>query len=152
MSVINIIIIVSVVLLFFGLTAFGILKWVPKRLKTEKYARKWKELQVFCRERKTWPQALSQADRLLDTALKQRKFKGKTMGERMVSAQRVITNNDSMWFAHNLTKKLIENPASRPKESDIKSALIGYRNALKDLGAIRAEPKSEPDEHSEVKK
>lgn len=127
-------------------------KWVPKRLRTEKFSRKWKELQGFCRDRRTWGLALQEADKLLDSALKQRKFKGKTMGERMVSAQRIISNNDSMWYAHNLTKKLIETPSSRPKEGDIKNALVGFRNALKDLGALQTAQKPANDGDTEEKK
>lgn len=150
MSVINIIIISVLASIVLVLVAFVFFKWVPQRLRTEKYTNKWKELQGYCRDRKTWPRALSEADALLDSALRRRKFKGKSMGERMVSAQRAITNNDAMWFAHNLTKKLLEVPTSRPKESDIKAALLGYRNALKDLGAIQTTSKAQTPDSSEA--
>lgn len=99
-----------------------------------------------------WPGVLKDADELLDSALKRRKFKGKSMGERMVSAQRVISNNDSMWFAHNFTKKLIENPSMRPKEAEVKSALLGFRSALKDLGAIRTATPAVSDEATQEEK
>lgn len=110
---------------------------VPKKLKVDRYIDDWKELQLYCKDKSTWCNAITEADRLLDHALKRRKYKGKTMGERMVSAQRSITNNDQVWFAHNLAKKVIADPATRLKEADVKAALIGFRQALKDLGALQ---------------
>ncbi len=109
---------------------------VPRRLKVNKYVGDWKELQGFCKDRATWPQALTDADKLLDQALRRRKFKGKSMGERLVSAQRKLSDNDSVWTAHNLTKRIADNPVLRLRESAVKMALIAYRQALKDLGAL----------------
>ena len=110
---------------------------VPKKLNPEKYLNDWKELQAYCRDKSTWAQAIIDADKLLDKALKRRKFKGKRMGERMVAAQRMITNNDQLWFAHNLAKKVIADPTKKLTETDVKTALIGFRLALKDLGALK---------------
>ena len=108
-----------------------------KRLKrTTKFVAEWRELQGLCRDAKTWPAALISADKLLDKALKKRKFKGKTMGERLVAAQRFITDNDDIWDAHNLVKKLMNQPDTKLKESDVKEALISFREALKDVGAL----------------
>lgn len=109
---------------------------IPKRLKATYFVTSWKELQGFCKEKHTWPQALENADKLLDMALKKRKFKGKTMGERMVSAQRTFTDNDGAWFAHNLRKKMVADPAFKLKEADVKDALMGFRQALRDIGAL----------------
>jgi len=109
---------------------------VPKRLKSTYFTAKWKELQGYCKDKKLWSQALSEADQLLDRALKKRKFKGRSMGERMVSAQRTFTDNDAAWFAHNLHKKVTADPNFKLKESDVKDALIGFRQALRDLGAL----------------
>ncbi len=111
-------------------------KRLPRKLKTDSFMTQWKELQGYCKQKDTWPKALEEADRLLDEALKKRKFKGKSMGERMVSAQKIISNNDAMWYAHNLYKKIIEAPKTRLKENDVKAALIGFRGALKDIGAL----------------
>lgn len=109
--------------------------------KPQKFITKWKELQGLCREKTNWKDALIQADKLLDKALKKRRFKGKSMGERLANAQRFITDNDDIWDAHNLVKKLLNAPDKvRLKESDVKEALISFREALKDLGAL---PKSD---------
>jgi len=118
---------------------FFIYRKIPKRLKSDNFAKQWKDLQTLCKDRKTWPEALTKADNLLDKALKKRKFKGKTMGERMVSAQKVFTDNDGIWFAHNLYKKIASEELSRLKEIDVKGALIAYRQALRDVGALKSE-------------
>jgi hypothetical protein len=128
---------------------FFIYRRLPKKLKVEQFIGDWKELQLYCRDKSTWPNAIQEADRLLDKALKRRKFKGKSMGERMVSAQRMITDNDRLWFAHNLAKKIIVDPKLRLKEDDVKNALIGFRQALKDIGALKVPEQNEP---VEVKK
>ena len=110
---------------------------IPKKLKADYFVTRWKELQSFCKDKTTWPQALADADKLLDRALKKRKFKGRSMGERMVAAQRTFTDNDAIWFAHNLAKKVhAKDPKFRLKESDVRSALVGYRQALRDIGAL----------------
>lgn len=140
-----------VALLIAVLIAVAVYRRIPKKLKTDKFIDDWKELQAFCREKATWSQAITDADKLLDKALKKRKYKGKSMGERMVSAQRKITNNDQLWFAHNLAKKIIADPALKLKESDVKSALMGFRQALRDIGALE-QPKAAQDAETEPAK
>lgn len=135
MSFNTIVIILSVVLATLVLGVVFIKKW-PRRLKPGFYMNKWKTLQKLCKEKATWPEALSEADRLLDKALKKRKFKGKSMGERLVSAQRSFSNNDAVWFAHNVCKKVLADPDIRLKEDDVKAALVGFRQALRDIGAL----------------
>jgi len=114
-------------------------------LNPDLYGLKWKEIQGLCKDRSNWQSAIIQADKLLSKALRKRRFKGKSMGERMVSAQRVMTNNDSMWMAHNLAKKVIIDPAIRLRENDVKAALIGFRQSLKDLGALQSKPLITPE-------
>lgn len=113
-----------------------LVKTLPKRLKQDKFMQKWRFLQDFCRDNTTWDQALGLADKLLDEALKKRKFKGKTMGERLVSAGSKFTNKDAVWYAHNLVKKIKIKPEAKLKETEVKQALVGFRQALRDLGAL----------------
>lgn len=112
--------------------------WRRAPLKPRKkiYTAKWKELQQFCKHRDTWPKAIEQADALLDKAMIKRGFKGKSTGERLVSAQRTLTDNDAVWYAHKLYKKLRDDPEMKLKEREVKDALVGFRQALKDLGAL----------------
>lgn len=138
----------GVLLLIVGAIVY---KKLPKKLKVDQFVDDWKTLQGYCRDKATWPKAIEEADRLLDKALKRRKYKGKSMGERMVSAQRIITNNDQLWFAHNLAKKVIADPAMKLKETDVKSALIGFRQALKDIGALQTPDISETEQIKDSK-
>ena len=80
--------------------------------------------------------AIIDADKLVDEALKKLHFNGKTMGERLVAAQRSLTNNDSVWYAHKLRNRLVHEPNVRLKKSEAQMALTGFRQALRDLGAL----------------
>lgn len=118
-----------------GLVTFFI-KRPRKDLDRQYFRKQWKELQKQCAKAETWTLAVIQADSLLDEALKKKHFKGKTMGERLVSAQRSLTNNDGVWFGHKLRNQLVHQTDVALREKDIKHALIGIGQALKDLGAI----------------
>lgn len=96
----------------------------------------WSSLQKLLKNKERWDVALMQADNLLDIALRKKHYRGKSMGERMVKAQRIFTDNDSLWFAHKLRNKIESDPKMKLKEADLKQALIGLRQALKDLGAL----------------
>lgn len=113
-----------------------IIKKLPKKVKTEKFVAQWKELQRFCADKTTWAVAITEADQLFDQALKARRFKGKSMGERMVAAQRSLSDSDGIWFAHNLSKKLVADPTLKLKEADVKAALFSFRQALRDIGVL----------------
>jgi len=80
--------------------------------------------------------AIIDADKLVDEALKKLHFSGKTMGERLVAAQRSLTNNDSVWYAHKLRNRLVHEPSVRLKKNEAQMALTGFRQALRDLGAL----------------
>jgi len=97
---------------------------------------KWLDVQRLCSSKETWALAVINADKLLEDALKRTRFKGKSIGERLVAAQRKLSDNDGVWFAHNLSKKLIAETNSKLREADVKKALIGVRQALRDLGAM----------------
>lgn len=108
----------------------------PRRVKTNQYVAQWKEIQKLCPDKATWAQAITEADDMLDDVLKKKRLKGGSMGERLVEAQKLLTDNDSVWYAHKLRKKIDENPDLKLKKNDVKDALVGIRQALKDLGAL----------------
>ncbi len=107
-----------------------------RKLNTPYYQEKWLELQKLLGDQATWPLAIIDADKLLDHALKAHKYKGKTMGERLVAAQHEISDNDDVWFGHKLRNRLVHEHDVRLKERDMKDALLGIKHALKDLGAL----------------
>ena len=110
-----------------------------RRLKVKKYTDRWQKLQSLCASRKTWPQAIIEADDLLHDVLKKCGYKGKTTGERLVAAQHKLTSNDTVWVGHKLRNRMeqAEIDVRKLKKKDMVIALAGFRQALRDLGALK---------------
>lgn len=126
----------AVVILLVLVMGASFLRRRPKGLKHVYFEKRWAELQMLCGSQNTWPLAIINADKLLDEALKKRRLKGKAMGERLVAAQHILTDNDGVWYGHKLRNRLVHEDNVKLKEKDVKQALIGFRRALKDLGAL----------------
>lgn len=111
-----------------------------RKMDLAKYAERWDAIQKLCSSRKTWPQAVVKADELLDEALKGKGYKGKTTGERLVAAQHELSSNETVWAGHKLCKTLnVEDVDVRKlKKKDVVQALSGFRQALRDLGALNS--------------
>jgi hypothetical protein len=109
---------------------------VPNKLNQEYYKSKWSELLTRVKTNDGMSLAVIDADKLLDDALKKRHFRGKTMGERLVAAQRTLSDNDAVWYAHKLRNRLVHEQNVRLKKRDVQKALAGFRQALRDLGAL----------------
>jgi hypothetical protein len=124
-------IILAVVSILLGI----LLRRRPRSLNRNQFKERWRNLQNHCAQEATWPMAVIDADKLLDDALKRLHYRGKTMGERMVSAQRDIKSNDMVWFSHKLRNKIVHENI-RLKKRDVQNALKGYMQALHDLGAL----------------
>lgn len=125
--------IVTLLLVVFGVGHFR----RPKHLNVEKFYARWQEVQKLCSNKETWPLAIINGDKLLDDALRQCRFKGKGMGERLVAAQREISDNDTVWYGHKLRNKLVHEEVSPLKQKQVVRVLAGFRQALKDLGALK---------------
>jgi hypothetical protein len=134
------------VIFLIGVIVFGVIvllavgflgkKIVPAKLNQEFYQTRWSELLTKVKSNDGMALAVIDADKLLDDALKKRHFKGKTMGERLVAAQRTISDNDAVWYAHKLRNRLVHEDNVRLKKRDVQKALAGFRQALRDLGAL----------------
>jgi hypothetical protein len=124
---------VALLLLIVGV---GLLKRRPKKLNIKKFQTRWQEVQGYCKNKDTWPLAIINADKLLDEALRARHYKGKTMGERLVSAQHDLSENDAVWYGHKLRNKLVHEETPPLKQREVMRVLTGMRQALKDLGAL----------------
>jgi len=133
-TILSIVAVAIIVVLIFGSSV--LLKRRPKKLNKEYYQDRWQTLQGLLKDKSTWPLAVIDADKLLDDALKRMHYKGKTMGERLVSAQREIGDNDGVWFGHKLRNRLVHESNVKLTEKVVKEALLGIRSALKDLGAL----------------
>lgn len=108
----------------------------PKPLDKSYFVSKWKDLQKLLADKKQWVEAIVRADNLLDEALKKLKLGGKSTGERLVKAQNLFTDNDAVWYGHKLRTKIDTDEKFKPKEANVKQALLGIRQALKDIGAL----------------
>ncbi|HSX18009.1 MAG TPA: hypothetical protein VLE51_01475 [Candidatus Saccharimonadales bacterium] len=100
------------------------------------YEEKWTEVLARVKTPEGMVLAVIDADKLLDDALRKRGYKGKTMGERLVAAQRDLSSNDSVWYAHKLRNRLVHEPDVRLRKNEAKNALAGIRQGLRDLGAL----------------
>jgi hypothetical protein len=109
----------------------------PVKFNTSKFQERWQTAQAMCAQAETWPSAVIHADKLLDEALKKSHFKGKSMGERMVSAQRQLSDNSGVWFGHKLRNKIVHEDYGPLRQADVAKALRGFRQGLKDLGALK---------------
>lgn len=121
-----------------SLLIIGVIWWRRRKRPLDQvyFKKEWSDLQKLLRNKERWDVALVQADNLLDIALKKNRMRGRSMGERLVKAQRIFTDNDSLWFGHKLRNKIESDPDMKLKESDLKQALMGIRQGLKDLGAL----------------
>ncbi len=134
MTIFLVIIIIFGVMALLIINRFGRLR--QPRLDQRYFHDQWLELLSRVKTPEGMILAIVDADKLLDLALKKRHFRGKTMGERLVSAQRIISDNDSVWYAHKLRNRLVHEPGVRLKKREAQTALAGFKQGLKDLGAL----------------
>lgn len=138
MSIAVILLVAGAVLLIGSIILIFVMKKRAKRMDKQYYSSQWKDLQALCASRKTWPDAIIKADDLLCEALRQAGYKGRTTGERLVAAQHELTSNDTVWAGHKLRNKIGEIDVRKLKKQDIILSLKGFRQALRDLGALDA--------------
>lgn len=107
-------------------------------LNVQRYQTKWLEIENSVRRDNdaSWQLAIMNADKLLDQALRERRFKGQTMGERMKSAQKVWKNANHVWGAHKVRNQLAHEVNADISYDITLRSLSAFKQALKDLGAI----------------
>lgn len=130
--IVSITVIAFVVLIFIILLVF----LYSRKLRPRKFRKKWGKIKAKLPRQTQWREALIEADKLLDNALKKKKYTGKTVGEKLVKAEKVFTDKDEVWFGHKLSRAAAEKPDMKLKKADMKRALIGLQKGLKDLGAL----------------
>lgn len=130
-SVLLIIIVLSVVLL----VVINLLsKAKPKGIDSTHFKNEWNDCIELSKDSKSRPMSVVHADKLLDDALQCLGFKGKTMGERLISGKSRLKHRDEVWYAHKLRNKIVHQTAFEPSEKEVKKALSGYYQTFKDLG------------------
>lgn len=130
--VVGIIIVGIVLLIVMSMTRKGL-----PTLDVEKYRSRWLKIEGSTLDDEASAHlAILNADKLLDSALKDRGFAGTTMADRMKNARTTFKNNDAVWLAHKLRNKIAHEQDVNIKTKTICHALGVYKKALKDLGAL----------------
>lgn len=83
--------------------------------------------------------ALSEADKLFDHALKQQGYPGETMADRLKAAKSSFSSYsfyDGIWRAHKLRNALAHEVGFDLVPSQAREALGDFERGLKDLGAL----------------
>lgn len=129
-----------VAVIVFGILVLAVLsRFAPRRhthLDKNYFHEQWSTLLARVKTPEGMILAVVDADKLLDEALKKHHFRGKTMGERLVAAQRSLSDNDAVWYAHKLRNRLVHEPNVRLKKREAQQALAGFKQGLHDLGAF----------------
>lgn len=135
----------SLIFLFAAILIVGVLLFAvitfSKRgggLDVEKYRMRWLAVeQSLVRDNESsYHLAVLNADKLVDQALRDKGFRGQTMGERLKAAKDKLTRRNDIWEAHKLRNKIAHEPDVRVSYDQSRKALAGFKQALKDLGAI----------------
>ena len=84
----------------------------------------------------TFAMAIIDGDKLLDKALIEAGVSGKTMGDRLKRSTEKFTDINAVWRAHKLRNAIAHENDLEISYRQAAGALIIYKQALKDLGAI----------------
>lgn len=98
-------------------------------------AGKWSEIQSKANGG-ALASSVSDADKLLDYALKHSGARGETMGERLKDSRGRFSDLNSIWRAHKLRNALAHESDFDLVPSQAKEAISDFERGLKDLGAL----------------
>lgn len=106
-------------------------------LDQEKYRSRWLAItQNMGATNDSWQFAVVSADKLLDTALRERGVRGATLGERLKNAGTHLTHIDQVWQAHKLRNRIAHEDGIVVSKRQTTEALSVFKRALTDLGAL----------------
>jgi len=108
------------------------------KLNVTRYQTQWLAIEnsVSRDNNASWQVAIFNADKLVDQALRESRYKGETMGERMKSAQNTWRNANHIWGAHKIRNQLAHEVNTQLTYETTLRSLSAFKQALKDLGAI----------------
>ncbi len=109
----------------------------PSRLNRAWFAEQWAGVEAQFQDGKAGQQlAVVNADKLLDKAMRDLRFKGQTMGERLKSHPKSFSNINAIWSAHKLRNRIAHESNLSVSAEEAKRALHDLKNGLRDLGAL----------------
>lgn len=135
---IRIVILFAIILIVAGLllAIIGRSRRGSRRLDIEKYRCKWLQIEssVSRDNEASHHLAILNADKLLDSALRDKGIGGETMGERMKRVS--FRNANAVWAAHKLRNQIAHESDVKISYDTVRRALASFKQALKDVGAI----------------
>jgi hypothetical protein len=135
----------AVIILFVAVFIIGIILLViisvskrgPKRLDTVKYQERWLHITNSIGDDPASMQlAVLNADKLLDTALRERGIVGSSMGERLKNNPKAFRDLNAVWSAHKLRNRIAHEHDMKITKQTVQVALRSFKAALTDLGAL----------------
>lgn len=128
-------ILICAVLLF---VAINLTKPHKIQLDKEKFQRDWLVIENSIQKYNpaSWHLALINADKLVDSALRELQFSGQTMAERLKAAKNKLSSPNSIWHAHKLRNVVAHETGAEINFDQTRRAMASFKQALKDLGAI----------------
>lgn len=135
----------DVILLFVGVVIIGIILLAlvgmshrpSKHLDKAKYQERWMNITGSVTDDSGSMQlAIINADKLLDTAMRERGFAGKSMGERLKNQGSQFTNLNAVWAAHKLRNRVAHEHDVVLNQRTTQAALNSFKAALRDMGAL----------------
>ena len=134
------IIILFAIVIVLGAVMFAIITFSKRggKLDVEKYRVNWLAIEqsIVKGEEGTYHLAILNADKLVDQALKERGYGGKTMGDRIKATRGQLSNRNDLWTAHKLRNRIAHESGVRVSYDQTRRSLHGFKRTLKDLGAI----------------
>lgn len=126
------ILIVAVAVLIFMARSRG------NALNVDKYRSEWLRIErsLIRDNEPSYHMAILNADKLLDRALRESGYKGKTMGERMKSASKTWSNANTVWTAHKLRNQIAHETNVTVQYDTARRTLGAFKQGLKDVEAI----------------
>jgi len=81
--------------------------------------------------------AVIEADALLDDVLKELRFPGENLGERLKRVSAEMANIEGVWFAHKLRNAFVHDLGYPFNPEETERALRAFEGILRSLGAVR---------------
>ncbi len=125
--------------LIVGAILFGVItmtKGGSRHLDVNRYRTKWLDIeQKLTRDdASSYQLSVLNADKLLDQALQEKGVAGDTMGARMKVTK--WSNANAVWAAHKLRNQIAHESDVEVDYVTARRALAGFKQGLKDVGAI----------------
>ena len=113
-------------------------KQAGNKAKLEALREHWEQVELHILQGTTHALAISEADKILDSALKISGFSGETMGNRLKSSESRFDSSlyNNIWQAHKLRNTLAHEIGAQVSTSEAQKAIATFRQALYQLGVL----------------